>query len=74
MSTGACWKDNELQNMCAMLEFQQMSLQVHTERVSISFGTTLVILFGLYLKAHLSERYKTLLGTLLTTSAAMGRF
>ncbi len=41
-SMDALWKDNELQNMCALLEFWWMALQVRLERVCTSFGTTFV--------------------------------
>ncbi len=41
-STGATFKDNELQSTSTSSEFRQMALQAHPERVRTSFGTTLV--------------------------------
>ncbi len=42
-SADACWKGNALQNTSALLEFQQMALQVCPERMSTSFGTTVIL-------------------------------
>ncbi len=40
--TGKGYKDKLLQNTRALLEFRQMALQVHLERINASFGTTFV--------------------------------